>query len=225
MGIVSSAFRFPFRHNDARSNLTMEIAQAEGHDFDAATEEDVASLAVAMSMAAFGEQQETYDIACASCEDRYPVKKVFWQAPCNHDYCIACVEELHRASMEDETLFPPRCCQREMPWSIVRLIIDGKLEAAFDTKREELGTQNRTYCSEPTCAVFIGGDHIVSNLATCPNCGKTTFSICKAASHKGDCPADDEIQRTLELAELQGWRRCEQCRRMVELNTGCYHIT
>lgn len=188
-------------------------------------EEDVTDLAVAMSMATFGEQQETQNIRCVACEDRHSLKKVFYPAPCGHNYCIACVEELHRSAMQDETLYPPRCCQQEMPWGSVRLIVDDELEADFEEKREELSTKNRTYCHKANCSAFISGVHIAGNIATCPECHDTTCAICKAASHAGDCPADEEIERTLNLAENQGWRRCGECRKVIELVLGCNHIT
>lgn len=187
-------------------------------------EDDLTNLAVAMSMATFGEPQEAYNIQCVACEDRHPAKKVFWQAPCGHDYCIPCVEELHNASMHDETLFPPRCCQQEMPWSSVRLVIDDDLEAIFDERRAELSTSDRTYCCDSTCAVFVGADHIVGNLATCPTCYKTTCTLCKTAAHTGDCPPDENTRKTLELADDQGWRRCQHCHNLVELSFGCNHI-
>lgn len=191
------------------------------------TEDDVTQLAEAMALAAFGEPEDpskVQKVECVSCQDRHPVVRT-WQAPCNHHYCIACIEELHRASLEDETLFPPRCCQHDMPWDEVRAIIEDELEAAFEAKREELGTRNRTYCSDATCAIFIGYGHIVNGVATCPKCQKTTCITCKARSHSGDCLTDDELEKTLALAGDEGWRRCEECRSLVELNTGCNHIT
>lgn len=55
------------------------------------------------------------NVVCASCDDSYPSEEV-WQASCSHHYRIECLEQLHRASMTDETLYPPRCCRQEMPW-------------------------------------------------------------------------------------------------------------
>ena len=40
-----------------------------------------------------------------------------------------------------------------------------------------------------------------------------------------DCPQDPNIQMTNDLADLEGWKRCYQCRAFVEHNQGCRHIT
>ena len=127
--------------------------------------------------------------------------------------------------MGDETLYPPRCCRLEMPWDSVRFVIQAELAAGFEAKREELGTRNRVYCYDPACASFIGRARIVSDVATCPTCQKETCVNCKSATHAGDRAADTGLQMTLALARQQGWKRCSECRAVVELNTGCNHIT
>ncbi|EAW06656.1 uncharacterized protein ACLA_083510 [Aspergillus clavatus NRRL 1] len=47
--------------------------------------------------------------------------------------------------------------------------------------------------------------------------------LCKRAAHEGDCPDEDE--EVLQLSEREGWRRCFQCRKVIELGVGCNHIT
>lgn len=48
------------------------------------------------------------DRRCISCLEH---KKFFdvARAPCNHEYCRECLEELFETSLTDESLFPPRC--------------------------------------------------------------------------------------------------------------------
>jgi hypothetical protein len=48
--------------------------------------------------------------------------------------------------------------------------------------------------------------------------------MCKGASHPEKCPADSSLQATLSLATEQGWQRCRQCGRMIEMIKGCVHI-
>lgn len=166
------------------------------------------------------------NIACVSCEDSYP-SEVVWQAPCSHHYCVGCLEQLHRASMTDDALYPPRCCRREMPWEDVRSKINNRLATTFGGKKEELDTHVglRTYCSDASCARFIGAAHIVHDTATCSSCSQATCTMCKSAWHEGDCPADSALQLTLRLAEDRGWQRCRRCRSIVDLTFGCHHIT
>ena len=169
---------------------------------------------------------EQEKIECVSCED-HVLPEEAWAAQCSHHYCVDCLEILHRACLTDLTLYPPKCCDLEMPWDDVKPRLNHDLAATFEGKREELNTDagNRTYCSDATCARFIGASHTQDDLATCPNCSKVTCTMCKAARHEGDCPADAALQQTLQLAEAHGWRRCTNCRSIVDLAQGCNHIT
>lgn len=181
------------------------------------------NLAETIATAASG-RAET--VTCVSCEDRLQLEDG-WQAPCSHYYCTGCLEQLHRASMTDEALYPPRCCRQPMPWESARTKINDRLAIAFDLKKQELDVPvgQRTYCSDADCSRFIGPAHIANDLATCSTCRKTTCTMCKAPSHTGDCPADDALQQTLQLAEERGWQRCGHCKSVVDLTFGCYHIT
>ena len=54
----------------------------------------------------------------------------------------------------------------------------------------------------------------------------TTCSFCKGASHNGlECPKDEATKTVLAVARQAGWTRCYQCRTMIELTHGCYHMT
>ncbi|CAF4744335.1 unnamed protein product [Rotaria sp. Silwood1] len=129
-------------------------------------------------------------------------------------------------SMQDETLMPPRCCQKIIPIDLAKLT-STQIEN-FHAKHLEYSTKDRLYCSQPTCSTFIPPKRIVNGIGTCPKsgCGITTCSICKAASHgKLDCPKDEATAAVLATARKAGWTRCYQCRTMVELTHGCYHMT
>ena len=45
-------------------------------------------------------------ITCASCQERVPSNEAL-RAPCSHNYCTGCLEQLHRTCMTDESLYPP----------------------------------------------------------------------------------------------------------------------
>jgi hypothetical protein len=57
-------------------------------------------------------------VACGDEKDFFDVARV----PCRngHEYCRGCLAELFRLSMNDETLFPPRCCSEPIPLEHVR---------------------------------------------------------------------------------------------------------
>jgi hypothetical protein len=129
--------------------------------------------------------------------------------------------------MEDEIHYPPRCCQQTMNWSDVKALFSRELASDFEGKKEELDTQDRTYCSDAACSMFIGARHIVADTstATCPACKKLTCVTCKSTSHPGDCPADHSLHPTLEVARKNGGQRCQECGRMIERTGGCTHIS
>jgi hypothetical protein len=164
------------------------------------------------------------DLACEACRD---TKKFFdvMPAPCQHNYCRDCLRDLFRASLTDESLFPPRCCRRPIPVDSVGSFLSKELKQAFAKKEIEFQTPNRTYCSDAQCSAFIAPSDIAAEIGTCSECGTSTCTTCKSTAHTGDCPADSSLQGLLHLAGESGWQRCYSCRRMVELDHGCNHIT
>ncbi|RMZ89571.1 hypothetical protein DV736_g3185, partial [Chaetothyriales sp. CBS 134916] len=145
---------------------------------------------------------------CEACRE---TKKYFdlIQAPCRHEYCIDCIQDLFNSSMTDESLFPPKCCRTPIPLKSVEIFIPKQLKQTFEEKKVEFGTPNRTYCSHPTCSVFIKATNIVDDVAVCPRCLTETCTLCKAAAHSGtDCPNDPNMQAVVDLARESGWQRC-----------------
>lgn len=147
------------------------------------------------------------------------------QTPCGHFYCQGCMQTLFELSTTDETLFPPRCCREPIPLETVMTYLDSTVVRMFEEKSIEFETSDRTYCSLPTCSSFIAAVNITDEQATCRNCGTQTCTICKNNAHDGDCPQDIATQQLLEAAREHGWQRCYSCRRLVELDVGCHHMT
>ena len=109
-------------------------------------ESEETQLAEASAVAAVGGPT---NIQCASCDDQFSTEKV-WKALCGHHYCVPCLEFLHEACMTDETLYPPRCCQRGMPWNDVKAKINGELATSFDKSRK---SSTRLSASVPTVSM------------------------------------------------------------------------
>ena len=169
-------------------------------------------------------QIDTTPRSCVSCDTSIPLFKLL-RAPCGHYYCEDCLETLFRLATTDETLFPPRCCHQHIFLTSAKLYISSELMDIFQKKSLEFNTPNRCYCFEPTCSTFIPPHSIEEERGSCPDCGKVTCTICKNEAHKGDCPQDSKTQEILEMASQEGWQRCQECKRLVELRTGCHHIT
>lgn len=161
---------------------------------------------------------------CVACQEQTEFVNVA-RAPCQHEYCHPCLEDLFKASLTDESLFPPRCCQQPINMNIARIFLKSDLIEQYEKKKIKFKTPNRTYCYYSECGAFINTSHINSEVATCPSCGHTTYTNCKGRAHIGDCPNDTAMQQLLATTEENGWQRCYSCWRIVELDHGCNHMT
>ncbi|KAL8999132.1 MAG: hypothetical protein Q9169_001911 [Polycauliona sp. 2 TL-2023] len=161
---------------------------------------------------------------CTSCGEQRRAFETFCTS-CGHNYYQGCLSELFKLSTTDETLFPPRCCRQTISLTAARLYLDSDLVQRFQQKAIEFQSIDRTYCSRPTCSAFIPSTGISGERATCPICLQQTCTICKADSHDGHCPQDTATQQLLATAAEERWQRCYSCRRLVELDIGCNHMT
>ncbi|EAS30134.3 IBR finger domain-containing protein [Coccidioides immitis RS] len=118
---------------------------------------------------------------CVACREETEFVRVA-RVPCGHEYCRSCLEDLFKASMKDESLFPPRCCRQPIVINIARIFLTNDLVQRYEKKKIEFETPNRTYCYSPRCNAFIDASHIEGEVATCPECGSTTCTSCKGAS-------------------------------------------
>ncbi|KAG5665504.1 hypothetical protein KAF25_009629 [Fusarium avenaceum] len=168
-------------------------------------------------------RKESRTRECIACNDHFPPLALS-RSSCSHEYCRECLVGLVSSSLQDESLFPPRCCGQNITVSEGRWFTP-QLVGQFRAKKLEFDTPNRTYCSEPSCSTFIPPAFIKVEAATCPRCDRRTCIHCKGAYHTGVCPSDTASQQVLQLAADSGWQKCYSCSRIVELDTGCYHMT
>jgi hypothetical protein len=165
---------------------------------------------------------------CTCCEDPLELTNA-WQAPCKHWYCYDCLVTLFQATMNDESLYPPRCCV-VLPWEEIKVFLPKDLVAKFEKKKREFDNpaSERLYCAQPACSQFLGRTVTPARSVTCPLCHSDTCTACRAASHAGTCPVDpnEAEQKTRQLANEQGWQSCQRCNQIVDLIPGdCNHMT
>ncbi|RDA95856.1 hypothetical protein CP533_5165 [Ophiocordyceps camponoti-saundersi (nom. inval.)] len=189
-------------------------------------EEDELDQAESSSWAATrsGQKMAEPTTVCTCCGDQHVFYDVA-RCPCKHEYCRECLASLFTASIGDESLFPSRCCKQPIPIEPNQVFLPSELVGKFKAKKIEFETPNRTYCYEPTCSTFVPLQFIKNDVATCTRCAKTTCTICKQMSHRGDCPKDPAVQELLRIAAANQWQHCYSCARLVELAHGCNHIT
>ncbi|KAG8158642.1 hypothetical protein KVR01_011764 [Diaporthe batatas] len=154
---------------------------------------------------------------CCACADEFTFEAVA-RVPCGHHYCRNCLKHLFTLSLTQEILFPPRCCRRAMDAKHYPLLLPLRLLRDFQTRMVELTTDDRTYCHVPGCGKFILPQNIRQQVGRCVACNGRTCSVCKNTAHVGDCPEDLAVKALESLAAQNGWRRCNDCRRIVELS-------
>jgi len=165
--------------------------------------------------------------ASVECEACYEDSEDTITLECEHDYCIDCIKVLFRDSMKDTTLFPPRCCKTEISLDRVQSLFTQEFLDAFALKKLEVTTPNPTYCAVRTCAQFIRPEFIKGETATCTVCDVETCTQCKGEAHPDTpyCPQDDAVQQLLQLSREKRWQQCFHCKQMIDLSSGCNHIT
>ncbi|KAF7452978.1 hypothetical protein TUN199_04948 [Pyrenophora tritici-repentis] len=167
---------------------------------------------------------------CCACGDDKE-EKVSMKLSCSHIYCHDCIIDLFRFSIhQDATLFPPRCCKVPTPFYINSTsgshehssVLPDKLLEEVRIKKAEYDFVHATFCS--TCGRRIPEETTKDSTAECRSCNTATCTTCKNKAHKGVCPEDDDTKLLIAAAEKVMWQRCSQCKNMVELDHGCFHI-
>ncbi|KAL2833314.1 hypothetical protein BDW59DRAFT_78043 [Aspergillus cavernicola] len=161
---------------------------------------------------------------CVSCLDK--CETIMFTGSCGHNFCSDCTRRMFLGAIKDEELYPPRCCGEVVPPGVALRILNYEELRAFSERAIEWTTKDRLYCAEPTCSKFIPQFAIQDELGTCPNCHRQTHLTCRYLAHPDvDCPMDNALHGVLEMADAENWKRCFNCRTMVELQHGCNHIT
>lgn len=161
---------------------------------------------------------------CISCGDEYSNESAA-QAPCGHLWCAGCLGRYFGRATVDEGMFPPQCCTQPILLTDVSKWLPAELVTEFEEKQIEFTTPKRLYCANKRCSAFILPDNIAIDRGSCKVCGRATCTICKAAGHKGICSRDPARRRTMALAKRENWQKCYGCKTVVELDSGCNHIS
>ena len=167
----------------------------------------------------------TFQGICDICrEDRHSLEVL--QTPCSHEWCGPCIMRHFEASLSNESSFPPRCCEEAIPVQPAMDFVRESYIRRFGAKNIELSTENRTYCARPGCSAFVPPACISVDIGTCQLCGHRTCTQCKGSSHGvEECPEDPNHQTLLTLISDNGWRRCYQCKMVIQRDAGCNHMT
>ena len=165
-------------------------------------------------------QSEVLD--CRACATQFPPAKLI-QLRCDDRYCHSCLQRLFEMAMKDETLYPPRCHGIPIPIKTVKRHLPRSLLRKFQEMKPELSCRDKTYCHLPTCSTFIAPHSIHNEQAICQKCRAVTCNNCRKAWHFGPC-IEDQAEDFFKLLRSTHWKRCPECRRVVEKTDGCNHV-
>lgn len=161
---------------------------------------------------------------CVSCFTK--VNDIMFKGSCGHEFCRDCTRQMFLGAIKDEELYPPRCCANVIPPGVALRILSYDELRRFSERALEWTAKDRLYCAEPTCSKFIPPFAIQDEHGTCPECNRQTHVPCRSLAHpRVDCPMDEPLHAILEMADAAEWKRCFNCRTMVELHHGCNHMT
>lgn len=148
--------------------------------------------------------------------------------PCSHGYCWDCLTDLIRHGCEDGQRWPPRCCgyrvnldnpevQARLPPDVVRLVAE---------KRVYYPTRGKLFCCDSKCRKYIPPHEVdeFTNIGFCEGCTGGTCALCRRHPHIGNCRVDFQQKAMEKYLAYMGWKRCEQCGRVVDRVSGCNHV-
>lgn len=164
---------------------------------------------------------------------------------CCHKFCSHCMKTYVDGKVQSSQV-PIRCPQLRCKYYITinefRSFLPLTLyESLENTLAEANIHSDRIYCPFPNCSVLLDPSECLSGRASsssqsdnscieCPVCQRFICVYCGVPWHSSmSCEEFQNIDTadiTLHrLAQNKRWKRCQQCRRMIELTQGCYHMT
>ncbi|KAL3796863.1 hypothetical protein HJC23_008816 [Cyclotella cryptica] len=169
---------------------------------------------------------------CSAC---YEEHLLGYEFACSHSQCTQCARKLFKTALRDTTLLPLRCCDILIDMNIASQLLDPSDARLIVQRTEERAAKNKMYC--PTCSAFLNLDVFAltldSNEVVC-DCGTALCIQCKTTAHpstscvqnlRSNSHSEDSDLVMLALSREQGWKQCPNCSIMIELRSGCNHMS
>lgn len=164
---------------------------------------------------------------CIACMEPLPAQNMI-ECPCSHYYCNGCIETFVEATLADISIFPPKCCNRPIPWPTIKPAIKNTMAQKFEERLTEVNKSSpwasQTICSDKRCLTPIPADKVHDHVGICPKCKRSTCTFCGNESHAGDCNNKKDWEMLERTAKQKKWMMCPNCKAFVERTYGCNHI-
>lgn len=183
------------------------------------------------------------------CEDKMSAMMITMK--CSHKFCSHCMKTYVDGKLQSSQV-PIRCpqlrCKYYISTSECRSFLPVTCYESLERALAEANVLNseKFYCPFPNCSVLLDPQECLSTRASsssqsdnscveCPVCQKFICLDCGVPWHSSmsceeyqSLPLEERDAGDItlhRLAQNNRWRRCQQCRRMIELIQGCYHMT
>ncbi|XP_021739797.1 uncharacterized protein LOC110706209 [Chenopodium quinoa] len=182
---------------------------------------------------------------CSVCCDDKP-SSMMLTLRCSHKFCSQCLKT-HANEKVEAGQVPIGCpeirCNYLLSKSECKLFLPVIFFDVLDKAIEEFNvlSSDKIYCPYQNCLALLDPSEASSSdesngcCIDCPVCQRSICVNCGVPSHNSltcgeyqDLPLDERGSSDLSLhclAQDRGWRHCQQCRRMIDLAQGCYHMT
>lgn len=205
---------------------------------------------VAIGVVSFPRKEDASLENCSiCCEEKLSLMMI--SLKCSHKFCSHCMRTYVDGKLQSSQV-PIRCPQLRCKYYISNTECKSFLTStSYESLEKALAEanvshSNRIYCPFPNCSVLLDPHECLSARASsssqtdnscieCPVCQRFICVDCVVPWHSSmsceeyqNLPLEerDAADITLHrLAQNKRWRRCQQCRRMIELTQGCYHMT
>ncbi|KAH6756935.1 RING/U-box superfamily protein [Perilla frutescens var. hirtella] len=205
---------------------------------------------VAVGIVAFHADGEESTESCSICCEEM-LSSMMITIKCSHKFCSHCMKTYAEGKIQCSQV-PIICPQLGCKYCIsapeCSLFLPVTSYESLERALEEANVlkSNRIYCPYPSCSVLLDPHDCLSTRASsssqsdnscveCPVCQRFICVDCEVPWHSSmtceeyqNLPLEERDASDLTLHRLarnKRWRRCEQCRRMIELTHGCYHMT
>ncbi|BAT87646.1 hypothetical protein LR48_Vigan09g186200 [Vigna angularis] len=187
---------------------------------------------------------------CSICCDDKPVL-IMITLKCSHTFCSHCLRAYADGKVQSSQV-PIKCPQPGCKYCISATECRSFLPfTSFESLEKAVSQANidnsdRIYCPFPNCSVLLDSHECLSartssssqsdnSCIECPVCKRFICVDCKVPWHSSmncvefqNLPEDERDASDISLhrlAQNKRWKRCQQCRTVIELTQGCYHMT
>ncbi|XP_052202429.1 E3 ubiquitin-protein ligase RSL1 [Diospyros lotus] len=205
---------------------------------------------VAIGVVSFlAEGDEPFENCSICCEEK-PIQMMITMK-CSHKFCSHCMKTYVDGKVLSAQV-PIRCPQLGCKYYISTIECRSFLPVtSYEMLERALAEANvlnsdKIYCPFSSCSVLLDPHECLSarassssqsesNCVECPVCQRFICVECEVPWHSSmsceeyqNLPLEEREAGDItlhRLAQNKRWRRCQQCRRMIELTHGCYHMT